>query len=165
MKDFTNPIQEDLYESKFSYIEKKISLSPSSSNLANSHDLIEVKIPIRRFPEIVTHRNEMIINLNENFNTLPRSDSLRTLKNNMKRYLNEKLNRFEAEITFYDLNDPVRHTHLKQENYPFSYAYQFNQANSSLGAKSLVHSGSCHMKTGKSCTNLMLMQIVDGKLC
>jgi hypothetical protein len=164
MKDFTNPIQEDLYESQFSYIEKKISHSPSSSNLANIHDLIEVKIPIRRLPEIVTHRNEMIINLNENFNSLPRSDSLWTLKNNMKRYLNERLNRFEAEITFYNLNDTAKHTHLKQENYPLSYAYHFNQA-TSLDSNNLAHSGSCHMKTRKSCTNLMLMQIVDGKLC
>lgn len=165
MKDFTNPIQEDLYESQYSYVEKKTSHSSSSSNLANSHDLIEVKIPIRRYPEI--HRNEMIINLNENHGgSLPRSDSLRSLKNNMKRYLNERLNRFEAEITFYNLNDPLRHPHIKPEHYPLSYTYHFNQAaSSSLGSNSFMHSSSSLMKTGKSCTNLMLMQIVDGKLC
>jgi hypothetical protein len=161
MKDFTNPIQEDLYESQFSYIEKKTSHSSSSSNLANSHDLIEVKIPIKRFPEI--HRNEMIINLNENYSSLPKSDSLRTFKNNMKRYLNERLSRFEAEITFYNLNDPTRASHLNQDNYPLSYTYHFNQAAS--GSNSFVHSSKSHMKTGKSCTNLMLMQIVDGKIC
>lgn len=170
MKDFTNPIQEDLY-TEYSYVEKKtMSHSSSSSNLANTHDIIEVKIPIRLCPPEL-HRNEKTILITNDYNTngsnsssslTRRSDSFRTLKNNMKRYLDEKLNRFEAEITFFD---PLRQHNMNFNNYPLSYTYHFNQATSASSSSSQssmsMHN---HLKSGKSCTNLMFMQIVDGRI-
>lgn len=163
MQDFCNPIQEDLYE----YIYKsKGSHRSSLSNFGSTHEFVEVKIPIRRYPEV--HRNEKMILINNDHKngsntSLHRSDSFKSLKSNMRRYIDEKLNRFEAEITFF--NDPARQAlNLKPEHYPLSYTYHFNTANTLSTSSSTTTIQSDHLKNGKSCTNLMFMQVVDGRI-
>jgi len=163
-KDFYHPIQEDLYE--YSFIEKKTTHSSSSSSNLNTHDFVEVKIPLRRLKPTEMYRNEktILINGNHDYYGSNNTSLHRSIKNNMKRYLDEKLNRFEAEITFFNSTDsPVRH--INPENYPLSYTYHFNKAsNSTSNSSSLSSSNIIRLNPGKSCTNLVLVQIVDGRI-
>ena len=60
------------------------------------HEHVEIHIPIRIVTPPEIHRNEKHIIVN--------SESSDSLRHHMRKYIDERLNKFEAEITFYNLS-------------------------------------------------------------
>jgi hypothetical protein len=134
----------------------------------NDHETIELHIPIRIIPEL--HRNEKRIIINKELDK-------------MKRIIDERINRFEAEITFYNLNDTTSssssslastpririepHPNIlsfKQSD-PIPYSCQYEQSTESIIASDHFNKRYRFLDdSSKSVTNLMLMQIVNGRL-
>jgi hypothetical protein len=150
-----------------------------SKSINNDHESIEVHIPIRIIPE--HHRNEKRIIINKELDKITCSDfSATPLATKIKRIIDERINRFEAEITFYNLNDTTSssssslvstpririepHPNIlsfKQTD-PISYSCQYQQS-----SELCDHYNKQYRfldDSSKSVTNLMLMRVINGRL-
>ena len=192
----------------------------SHSNTSKIYDddddseMIELEIPIRLVPtveQLPLHRNEryIVVNKESERDFDQHYSRFKTYTNNMRRYLDDRLNRFEAEITLYNINDPIPHIyktprlihrfrsqqppvhyyhhhyphhnyhnrhqhhhhqqHQDNQNSPITYSYHcrknVNDINSNFSSTMSSSSSSGHNHCSEaSVTNLMLMQIIDGKL-
>jgi hypothetical protein len=171
--------------------------STSNKSVGNESS-IELHIPIRCGTPSDIYRNEKRIYISRDLGAAHvqqlqqqqhqqqqqyRQDAFRSMKENMRRYLDERLNRFEAEITFHQLNNspPVAaavSTHrlrhpiftIKKSSHPVSFSYHYRHENSRMrsasngghfATRSRFHYSRHHEP---SVTNLMLMQIVNGRL-
>ena len=96
----------------------------------------------------------------------------RTFAHNMRRYLTERLSRFEAEITFLNMsNDHIipRFRILQPfglgsdyySNLPMSYAYHMDNFKKSFNSDSYPIST---LKNEPSVTNLFYVQVINGCL-
>jgi hypothetical protein len=212
-----------LFDSKHTTSKTEELNSGSSSRLIEDYDLmnddengemIELEIPIKIVRQhsdhsSAVHRNEKYILVN---NELERQASQHMSKfnahtNDTRRYLNDRLNSFEAEITFYNLADngncvhtktprlvhrfrsqqPVtsyhschccghhyHHHHHNVNHHCVSSRHNYHHSNSNIHTlhKLDLNSSSCSSTSNSSSgsanepsvTNLMLMQIIDGRL-
>ena len=164
--DFSSYVNEECFE--------KVQVHKATST-SNINDEVEVLIPIKIVPE--THRNEKHIFIDNNSTQLTlQSDfyiddieRMNILSQNMRRYFDERLNRFEAEISFYNLkdgrmNEPI--FSFTESNHPVSYSYHIHQCTSKKNQQhQQIYQQVNHVKRSEpSVTNMMVMHIVDGQI-
>lgn len=139
------------------------------------NESVEVHIPINLADSPRNYRNEKRLIVSRDIsNDYDYDSSFRSITDNMRRYIDERLNRFEAEVTFFNLSPPeslLNHHHhhqaanvvaYKHTNHPVSYTYHYQKTNKTTrgAGANIVTTKS----TEPSVTNMMLMQIVNGRL-
>ena len=174
-----------------------------SAPIHQEQESVEIHIPIHIQTTPETHRNEKHIFIGKDCSG--NDTAFDTMRHNMRRYIDERLNKFEAEITFYNLSDnantsssnsscssvlscsPRHHHHLHhhhnvltfRQTEPASCVCHYHLLNGCpAGCCSLLNHKSKSRnfrqkfqqnlqdngRSEASVTNLMLMQIVNGRL-
>lgn len=87
----------------------------------------------------------------------------------MRRYLTERLSRFEAEITFFNMDnqDVMPHFRVKSpfhlRHHPMTYAYHYSHQKNTNSSNS-DSNRFAYVKGEPSVTNLMYVKVINGSL-